>query len=423
MNDIDTIGNIVNNYMQAYNAVLEEKIDHLLYFLDSADYHLAYLKLRLQKSPGYRQLNTYRENRNYGWNSFMQTTGVLDILQFSLREIQDINIMLSFTNLNDRTKEALPSSLWRSNERRRKCVVRFDQEQINYNYILMGIDEVLSSWESRYIPREWPYNLQNQIRWRKNQIPFVKKCVMEYRDTISRVLDDISHIKSATADTLTSGSNFDFDSFKESFQEDLTAISASASWLYGQISKYIMHDISKLDLANRLLKSKTKDDLVRYMETIFFKTDIDAISKLRTEARELKTTTQNGFIAGLGGINNLLPYFQSDEIEYKLRNLSLWRQPIVDLRSSGVLTYAYNFDETWRTWPLSVSLQNLITPRGSQYIVNILDRYMAGINDALYELQQVLLTSKDEAVVALDLLWRELQSYKQQSQINDDFVR
>ena len=423
LNDIDAMGRMVNTYKQTYDSLLSDKIDHLLYFLDSADNNHDYLALRVTKWLGYQSLFHNRGIRNYGWNAFTQAMGVFDVLRHSLGEIKDINIMIPFTNLNDTVRKSLPSSLWSSNERRQKCKVLFSREQYRYIALTRDLDEVLNRWERRNTRGWWPDLMAARVTTLKKKNVALRQCLKEYRDTIYMALDEISSIQSVTADALTSGTNFDLQSFEESFKEDLKAISASGSWLYQQIGKYIIHNVSKLDLAKDLLRAKIRDDMVQYMETIFLKTDLEAISKLRTEARGLKTTMQNWFVAGLGAISHFLAYFERDEIEYKLRNLTLWRQPIVDLRSPQVLTHAYSFDETWRTWPVSVSLQNLITPEGLQYISNILDGYMTGINDALYEVQQTSLTRKDEAVAALDVLWREMQSCEQQSQIGDDFIR
>ena len=176
-------------------------------------------------------------------------------------------------------------------------------------------------------------------------------------------------------------------------------------------------------MAKHILSTASKDDMFRYMDNIFVKTDVEAISKLRTESRGVKVTIQKWYVEGLSSISYLLDYFDKDEIEYKMRNMSLWRQPIVDLRTDDVLKYSLNVDQTWRTWPLSVSLRKLITPEGSQFIANILEGYMNGINEALYEIQQTSLTTKNDAVAAIDVLWRELQSYKSQSEIDDNFVR
>ena len=189
------------------------------------------------------------------------------------------------------------------------------------------------------------------------------------------------------------------------------------------IAKYLTYDLSKLYLAEMILNSKTQDNVIRNMDTILFKNDLEAIFKLKSDAQRMKPNIQKLYVEGLAALNTLLPYFEREEVESNLRNLSLWRQPIAELRTREVLKYLYSIDETWRTWPTSVSLGDLITPEGSKYISDILNGYMEGIYEALFEVQHTSLLAKEDAVNAFVTLWSELQLYKKQSQIDDNFVR
>ena len=419
--DVDAMDRMVQNYMQAYEALLKAKIDYVLYFLDSSDFHLDYLASRMEKGPW--DGSWTRDKWSYGWGPFSQAMSVFDVLRGSLISFKDISKMITISNLNDDVRRALPSSLWSSNERRRTCEWLFDREGVRFGSISADITRVLNFWERLQIGKEWPRRLLWRIETSKSKLIPLKQCANEYRSTITKTLDELSRIKTAAEDTLNTGKGFDFETFEGTFDKDLGAISATGSWLHGQIKKHTAHNISKLEFAEQFFSAQSKEDMVRYMETIFLKTDLEAVSKMRTEARELKAIIQKWFVAGLRAITYLLDFFDEDEVEYKMRNLSLWRQPIVDLRTADVLKYWLNVDDTWRTWPLSVSLRNLITQEGSQYISNILEDYMTGINEALYKVQETSLAIKDEAAVEFDVLWEELQSYKLRSEINDNFVR
>ena len=421
--DIDAMDRMVQNYMRAYEVLLKAKIDHVLYFLDSSDFHLDYLASRIEKDPWDGSDGSITDKWRYGWGAFSQAMGVFDVLKWSLLSFKDISKMITIKDLNDYMRRALPSSLWYSNERRRTCVSLFAREGSRYATLSRDLSTVLTFWDRLQGWEQWPIYLHSRVEWSKIKIIPLKECTNEYRSTITKTLGELSSIKTAAEDTLNTGKGFDFKSFKGTFERDLEVISATGSRLHAQIKKHTAHNISKLEFAKQLLSAKSKEDMGRYMETIFFKTDSEAVSKMRTEARELKTIIQKWFVAGLRAITSLLDYFDEDEVEYNMRNLSLWRQPIVDLRTADVLKYLLNVDETWRTWPLSVSLRNLITPEGSQYISNILEEYMTGINEALYKVQETSLIIKDEAAVEFDVLCEELQSYKLQGEINDNFVR
>ena len=361
---------------------------------------------------------------DYGWNAFIQAMGVFDVLRMSLISITDINSMVSSHNPNETVTKALPFSLWSSNKRSRVCSQLIENEANEYASLVKLLYKALHNWQESNQQEGWPNGMQEELANRKQDITSLKLCANEYKDTIIKALSDLAGIKSAAEDTLNSGTNFDFQAFKNSFKEDLNAISASGSWLHDNIKQYHGNTISKLDLAKNILTAKMSyADVIRHMETVLFKTDLDAIFKLRTEAQRVKTNIQNWIVAGLSAISSFVQYFGKEEIESKIRNISLWRQPIVDLRTVDGLRFSYNFDETWRTWPISLPLQNLITPGGSKYISDILDDYIKGIDGALYEVQHVSLAAKEEAVLAFDVLWKELQSYELLSQIDESFVR
>ena len=427
LHDISVMESLVDNYKQKYDSFLGVRIEHFLYFLDSADYHLDHVILRLERDPMdmslYGNHHEYKGVMDFGSNAFVQAMAVFDILRLSLLSIGEINTMVPLTDLEDNVKKALPSSLWSSDEQWRKCEGLFEREAKTYKRYVQLLYKALHNWQESGGPGDWPGLLREKSLIRKHRITSLKQCVKEYKDTISKALDSLSNMKSTTQYTMNTGTTYDAQAFEDTLKGDLKAISDSAPWLHRQMVKYHANDISKLDLVENVLTVNKKEDTVRYMEKVLFKTDLDAIFKLRTEVQVLKTQIQKWYVAGVGAIISLLDYFERDELESKMRNLSLWRQPVVDFRTPEVLKYSYSVDETWRTWPASVPLQHLITPSGMQYISNILDGYMAGINQVLYEVSHRSNTVKDDAIAAFDALWMELQSYKRQSQIDNSFVR
>ena len=427
VNDISALVSIVSSYKHAYDSLLAAKIDHLLYFLDSLDSHLDYLILRLEKRPLdlsiHGATSEYRGIMDYGWNAIVLSIGVFDILRLSLLSIKDINTMVAIADLDESVMKTLPSTLWPSIERWRTCNDLIKRESNTYKNTVRFLYQVLRNWQEFSTSNEWPTGLTWKIPLRKNRIGTLKSCVREYRDSITNAANDLHGIQSATEDTLNTATNFDTQAFEDSIKADLKAISASGPWLHEQIERYGASNVSQLDLAEKVLGENMQEDLVRYMESVLFKTDLDAVFKLKTEAQRLKTQIQKWYVAGLAAVSSLPDYFEKDQVESKVRNISLWRKPVLDMRTWDVLKFTYNSDEAWRTWPISVPLGNLVVPGGSHYISDILDDYMAGISDALYEVQHRSLTTKEGAVVALNELWKELEHYKQHTHIDDSFVR
>ena len=123
--DVAMMKDMVNNFKETYDLYFGQKIDHLLYFLDSAESYQDYLLLRMKSGPWKNSLYTKTSKKmgvkDYGWNTFIQAMGVFDVLVLSLTSVKDIEIMVPITTLNDSARKALPSNLWRSNERWQAC--------------------------------------------------------------------------------------------------------------------------------------------------------------------------------------------------------------------------------------------------------------------------------------------------------------
>ena len=200
-------------------------------------------------------------------------------------------------------------------------------------------------------------------------------------------------------------------------------IGESASWLFWQLERYRSYNISKTDLAKNLLDTDIQEKVRRRMESILFNTDLDAIFRLQTEAQTVKSSLQKWYTSCVDIFKSFVDYFGYDVIVQILRTLRFWRKPIVDFRTPRVLQYTFDPSESWRTWPAGVSLDDLTTVSGSRYISSILDGYMAGINNALYEVQHTLQMTKEETMSAFDALWEELQSYRRLGQIDGSFIR
>ena len=429
--DIGTIKETITTYKLTYDYVLGKEIDHTAYFLDYANYNLDYLAKRLKKDTRsqsiYPQDHPNKGNMDYGWDAFSQAKGVFDVLWQSLSSIDRIEQMVNMNDLNETVKLSLPESLWIGFPDDKTCLNLLELESEGYKVLIQLIHEALRNWQvlNDQIGKlvGWPDTMDENILERQQNMASLKSCVNEYKDAITTALDDISGVKLAADDALNGDAQFDYQAFKDSVADDIITINESALWLYEQLQTYRSFNVSKTDLAENVLDTNIQDKVRRRMESILFNTDLDAIFKLQTETQTVRSSVQKWFISCLDISNTLVDYFGYDVIVTPVRTLNLWRKPSVDLRTPGVMEYTYDPGESWRTWPTSISMDDLTTSVGLHYISTLLDGYMAGINEALYEVQHTLLSAKEETLSVFDTLSREFSSYRQLGQVDDSFVR
>ena len=430
-NDTGTIKGAITQYKQAYDSLLGERLDHTLHFLGYAEYNLNYLVIRMDSGPRDSDESLYPPDHDnlgtmdYGWDSFTQANGVFDALWRSLSHINRTNQMVSTRDFNDSIKMYLPGRLWFGSTQETYCLELIKLELGGYRVLVTLIREVLDDWEQQgnitggY---SWPYALQGNVTQRKGNMASLKSCIIEYKDVVTVALYNISTLK-FNAESLKSDTNFDHLTLKSSITDYIIAINQSASLLNEQLESYSAYRISKINLTENLLTRDIGDEVHRHMQSIVFKIDLDAITKLQTETQTVTSSVHKWFISSFKICASFIHYFGYDVIAKLVRTLNLWRKPTVDLRTPGIMKYAYGQGKSWRTWPTSTHLVNLTTSIGSHHISSILDGYMAGINGALYEVQRTLLTTKADAITAFNALWDELKAYRQQSQIDDRFIR
>ena len=421
----------ITTYKQTYDAVLRNELDHTVYFLDCAKHNLNYMAKRLELGPRSQSIYPHgHQNKgimDYGWDAFTQAKGVFDVVWQSLASIDRIEQMVDMNNINDTVKLSLPTSLWTGPTEDERCKQLLELESMGYKVLVQLIHEALRNWkilnDGMGNSVGWPNTMDENISERQGNITSLKSCVNEYKDAITKALDDISAVKLDAENLLNADAHFDYDTYKRSVMEDTEAINESASWLYAQLQTYHSFNVSKTDLAENVLDTNIQDKVRRRMESILFNTDLDAIFNLQTEAQTVRSNVQKWFTACLDISNTLVDYFGYDLIVAHVRTLNIWRKPTVDFRTPGVMEYTYDPGESWRTWPTSISMEDLTTSVGLHYISTLLDSYMAGINEALYDVQHTLLITKEEALSVFDTLSRELNSYQQLGQVDGNFVR
>ena len=441
--DVKMIQSSLSVHKETFDSLIGNKVDHVLYFLDNADHSLDYLALRLTTGP--RDDSLYSPNRDdkimdYGWDAFTYAKGVFDILRISLLSIESTESLMSTHSTQQSVSTRYPDgqmppdvqsnkpiNIWSSVFRQQSCTRLFKKEADGYRALLELIHDALDNWyqlnDTQGNVVGWPGEINLHVAERKKKVDSLKSCVAECKDAIARTSTELLNIEADIIDILNAATSFDYPAFVDSIASELKRINKTAQWLHGQVERYSVQNITKLDMANEMFDSNIQEEINRQMETILFKIDLDAIFKLQTETQAVKSNIQNWFVSGLGAINNLADYFGENNIDEEMRKLHLWRKPVADLNSPRLLQYSYPSDENWRTWPISVSLRELVGSSGSRYISTILDEYMVDINEAMYQVKHISSNAKEEAEAAFSTLWTELNTYKLQSRIDDPFIR
>ena len=429
--DIEVLQRIFGKYKEIFDLLFEKKFKQVLHFLDSAEYTLNYLTMRLDSDPRSQSLyptdHVDRGVMDYGWGAFIHARGVFDVLWLSLLSMGPIRTMVPVKRLDPAITMALPDSLWRDTDREDTCYTHFQDEAQKYKVLVTLINDALRNWQELNdtigASAGWPDTLKTNISERQSNVGLLRACTREYKDVVTLAVDGISVVISAIRNALTADASFDYKTFRESIHEDIAAINKSALWLDNQLEMYRAFNVSKIGLAGMLLKGDERAEVRHRMDSLLFKTDLDAIFKLQGETQIVKNKIQEWLVSGLEISHSLVPFFDVGVIDAKMRKLSFWRKPVVDLRIPELFKYSFRPDETWRTWPVGVPIVNLTTPDGSHYISDILDSYMTGINDALFVVQHTELTTKEQAMAAFDALWVELQTYMRTSEIDEMFIR
>ena len=359
----------------------------------------------------------------YAWDSFSHAKGAFNVLWRSLSHINSTNRMVKTTGFSGHDKVSLPDRLWAEPAREENCLDLIQLELEGYQVLVTLIPETLVNWRQKGNESGLSDTMTEIVSQRLGNITSLKSCVGEYKNVVTTALDSISSIKNAAENLLKSDTHTDFRALKGSIGDHITAINQSASVLSRHLESYSAYKMSKMYLAENLLNTSIRDRVRRRMESIIFKIDLDAMLKLQTETEAVKSLVHKWFISSFDSFTKSINYFGNDVVFNMIRNLNLWRKPTVDFRTPDVIKYTYGSSENWRMWPTTTYIVNLTTLAVSQKIAFILDGYMFGINDALYEVKHTLLGTKEEVMSAFDALWHELEAYRQEGQINDRFIR
>ena len=246
-------------------------------------------------------------------------------------------------------------------------------------------------------------------------------CIREYKFSLQRALSALDKIKSDLEHNIDIHFNFDYENILATIiNQELEYMNKNISWLNGLLLDYSRNDTTKVDLSTVLTPS-TVVQLSHTMDSIISKLESNAFNPLRTTASLVEITSWESLHDGLATMNNLVPYFSANYIEDVCRRLQFWRHPTVELTSPNILRFQYSPGETWNTWSRSMSLQGLNRRLGN-VARNILQPYNERVHMELHKIQNKFITAKKDVLSASNILVTGLQSFKETSNVDKNFI-
>ena len=294
--------------------------------------------------------------------------------------------------------------VWQSSERdRRKC-------QDNLKTIQEKVYSTLSEIPTGSIVNEIISPLNHTVN-----------CIREYKFSLERALSALDKIKSDLEHNIDIHFNFDYESVLATIiNQELGYMNKNISWLNGLLLDYSRNDTTKVDLSTVITPS-TVVQLSHTMDSMISKLESNAFNPLLTTASLVEITSWESLHDGLATMNNLVPYFAANYIEDVCRRLKFWRHPTVELTSPNILGFQFSPGETWNTWSRSMSLQGLNRRLGN-VARNILQPYTERVHMELHKIQNKFITAKSDVLSASNVLVTDLQSFKETSNVDKNFI-
>ena len=380
--DMDFLHGIVNDYRTGFNIQHAIIVHNLERLLEEVSGHLGDAR-----------------NRSIFSSQTLYSDGFTTLLNTSL------NAFLSMNFDTERRIKDTPSSL-----------VPFTSNECQHE--LTTIETFFSN------PSQIPGN-QNTATNRYPDFYAIKNV----RDCVNGLEIKLHNLFSSTGDlvhvmnnSVGRGSDFEYGEHLSEITIDLDILQNDTIWLSKQLSSYSENRTTKIELANRI--SQTMLSKIKHsMNHIIAFIDVNVTEHLLYRTKELDIDMPMVYARALNAMRTLAPYYESADVGNKLRVLQIWRHPMAKLGSGDVLQFMHPASEAWRTWPLSVPMDEFIlNGNAAKLISSMVKEYNTVLRDELLRMRSQFNKARNDVISAFEKVLGDLKDVRIESVMADDFI-
>ena len=238
--------------------------------------------------------------------------------------------------------------------------------------------------------------------------------------TAMRTLDKLA----SEIDKLFTAYAFNYEKIAVTVNEKINHLENFTIRLIRGMAAYARNETAKIDLSDTI-GSGTLTDVTELVKAILNVIALNAINVLLSRTDALTQHVIKWYITGLESIGKLGSHFDSHRrIEDKMRNLNIWRDPVVRLDMANILNLKYDLGESWETWSSEIPLSELLMHRLFVGIIaGIAERYRDLLRKELLEIRAGYVLSIDQITNSLTRLAEDYESMRGESLLDDNFVR
>ena len=244
------------------------------------------------------------------------------------------------------------------------------------------------------------------------------KCTDEFYVTFNSL---VHTFKKLQMEIVNSSTNF-YDDYLEDENVDLSTLNVIKTWLSKQLMLYSENQTTQIKLAKEVTESK-RPDINQILDRILSVVRRKVIKPLVSATDNVPKYLKMWYSKSLGAIQNLAAYYDSNDIEDKVRTLMIWRHPVARWATSDILQFKYTPSESWHSWEKSVSLQDVVqTGRAAAKIGTIMEDYSQVLKNELLRMEMEYKDAKDDVVHVLRNVKDYFSRIHSESLLDESFV-
>ena len=238
-------------------------------------------------------------------------------------------------------------------------------------------------------------------------------------NTISIVTDKLIRVMQQLIDK---GDDLDYDKQFEKMGDDLNTLQSVSDLLSEKLSTYSENKTTLISLANQITNSMLSN-IKQAMNHILSLINIDVIEPLLSRASDLDKDVPILYGKILNAMKKLSPYYDGTDVEDKLRLLQIWRYPLARKGTANVLQFMYPLSESWRTWALTVPLDEFVdSGSAAELVSNMMYEYSTVLKEELLQIRSEYEYSRNDVIRNFKEVLEDLKNFQTVSAMADDFV-